>query len=83
MREEHDCGKDTNDSTSDDRERVSLEVTKIHSISGLLPADHGLMTNRTFRAPHHNISLNALIGGGSFAQPGEVSPVPSWSTFFG
>lgn len=54
-------------------EKESLEVTKIHSISGLLPADHGLMTNRTFRAPHHNISLNALIGGGSFAQPGEVS----------
>ncbi|MGN1158246.1 MAG: YifB family Mg chelatase-like AAA ATPase [Agathobacter sp.] len=54
-------------------ERESLEVTKIHSISGLLPAEHGLMTNRPFRAPHHNISLNALIGGGSFAQPGEVS----------
>ena len=54
-------------------EKESLEVTKIHSISGLLPADHGLMLNRTFRAPHHNISLNALIGGGSFAQPGEVS----------
>lgn len=54
-------------------ERESLEVTKIHSISGLLPAEHGLMKNRPFRAPHHNISLNALIGGGSFALPGEVS----------
>lgn len=54
-------------------EKESLEVTKIHSISGLLPAEHGLMKNRPFRAPHHNISLNALIGGGSFAQPGEVS----------
>ncbi|MGN0168625.1 MAG: YifB family Mg chelatase-like AAA ATPase [Acetatifactor sp.] len=54
-------------------ERESLEVTKIHSISGLLPEEHGLMTSRPFRAPHHNISLNALIGGGSFAQPGEVS----------
>lgn len=54
-------------------EKESLEVTKIHSISGLIPENHGLMINRPFRAPHHNVSLNALIGGGSFAQPGEVS----------
>ena len=54
-------------------EKESLEVTKIHSISGLLPENHGLMIKRPFRAPHHNVSLNALIGGGSFAQPGEVS----------
>lgn len=54
-------------------EKEALEVTKIHSISGLLRPEHGLMRNRPFRAPHHNISLNALIGGGSYAQPGEVS----------
>lgn len=54
-------------------EKEALEVTKIHSISGLLQPEHGLMRNRPFRAPHHNISLNALIGGGSYAQPGEVS----------
>ena len=54
-------------------ESESLEVTKIHSISGLLDAGEGLMTQRPFRAPHHNVSLNALIGGGSYAQPGEVS----------
>lgn len=54
-------------------EKESLEVTKIHSISGLLDAGEGLMKMRPFRAPHHNVSLNALIGGGSFAQPGEVS----------
>lgn len=54
-------------------ERESLEVTKIHSIAGLLDAGTGLLTNRPFRAPHHNVSLNALIGGGSYAQPGEVS----------
>ncbi len=54
-------------------ERESLEVTKIHSISGLLDAGEGLMQERPFRAPHHNVSLNALIGGGSYAQPGEVS----------
>ncbi|MCR5508184.1 MAG: YifB family Mg chelatase-like AAA ATPase [Lachnospiraceae bacterium] len=54
-------------------EKESLEVTKIHSISGLLDAGSGLITERPFRAPHHNVSLNALIGGGSYAQPGEVS----------
>ena len=54
-------------------EREALEVTKIHSIAGLLQPEHGLVTNRPFRAPHHNTSLNALIGGGTYAQPGEVS----------
>ena len=54
-------------------EKESLEVTKIHSISGLLDTGAGLVERRPFRAPHHNVSLNALIGGGSYAQPGEVS----------
>ena len=54
-------------------EKEALEVTKIHSISGLLDAGAGLIKERPFRAPHHNVSLNALIGGGSYAQPGEVS----------
>ena len=54
-------------------EKESLEVTKIHSISGLIEAGSGLIGKRPFRAPHHNVSLNALIGGGSYAQPGEVS----------
>lgn len=54
-------------------EKESLEVTKIHSISGILDAGTGLLKMRPFRAPHHNVSLNALIGGGSYAQPGEVS----------
>lgn len=54
-------------------EQESLEVTKIHSIAGLLDAGSGLIRERPFRAPHHNVSLNALIGGGSYAQPGEVS----------
>lgn len=51
-------------------EKESLEVTKIHSISGLLEAGDGLIRERPFRAPHHNVSLNALIGGGSYARPG-------------
>ena len=54
-------------------EEECLEVTKIYSISGLLPNGHALMKYRPFRAPHHNASLNALIGGGAYAMPGEVS----------
>ncbi|MFQ9837836.1 MAG: ATP-binding protein [Agathobacter rectalis] len=42
-------------------EEECLEVTKLYSISGLLPNGHALMKNRHFRAPHHNASLNALI----------------------
>ena len=54
-------------------EEECLEVTKIYSISGILPNGHALMKHRPFRAPHHNASLNALIGGGVNAMPGEVS----------
>jgi len=54
-------------------EEEELEVTKIYSIAGLLKDNHSLMTHRPFRAPHHNASLNALIGGGISAIPGEVS----------
>lgn len=54
-------------------EEECLEVTKIYSISGMISGGHGLIRNRPFRAPHHNASLNALIGGGTNALPGEVS----------
>lgn len=54
-------------------EEEALEVTKLYSISGLLKSDHSLILQRPFRAPHHNASLNALIGGGNLATPGEVS----------
>lgn len=54
-------------------EEECLEVTKIYSIAGLLAKENDLMCNRPFRAPHHNASLNALIGGGMNAMPGEVS----------
>lgn len=54
-------------------EEECLEVTKIYSICGLLEDGHALMKMRPFRAPHHNASLNALIGGGVNAMPGEVS----------
>jgi magnesium chelatase family protein len=50
----------------------SLEVTKIHSVSGLTQGK-GLVTSRPFRSPHHTISDAGLIGGGSVPRPGEVS----------
>ncbi len=51
----------------------AIETTKIHSVAGLLAADHGLVGVRPFRSPHHTISDVALIGGGRFPRPGEVS----------
>lgn len=51
----------------------SLEVTKIHSIAGLLPEGVDLVPHRPFRSPHHTISYAGLIGGGSSPRPGEVS----------
>lgn len=51
----------------------SLETTKIHSVAGKLPRNSSLITVRPFRSPHHTISDIALIGGGSFPHPGEIS----------
>lgn len=51
----------------------SLEVTKIYSVAGLLPADKPLITQRPFRAPHHTASGVALVGGGTWPRPGEIS----------
>ena len=51
----------------------ALEVTKIHSIAGLLPKDQPLIFNRPFRSPHHTISSAGLSGGGSTPKPGELS----------
>jgi magnesium chelatase family protein len=51
----------------------ALEVTKIYSIVGLLPARQPLVTQRPFRSPHHTVSDAGLIGGGSMPRPGEVS----------
>ncbi len=53
--------------------REALETTKIHSVLGRLKAHEGLMSQRPFRAPHHTISDVALVGGGSYPQPGEIS----------
>lgn len=51
----------------------SLETTKIHSVAGKLPRNCSLITTRPFRSPHHTISPIALIGGGAFPHPGEIS----------
>ena len=50
-----------------------LEVTKLHSIAGALPAKTPLITERPFRSPHHTVSANALSGGGAVPRPGELS----------
>jgi magnesium chelatase family protein len=51
----------------------ALELTKIYSVSGMLPQDNPLVLQRPFRAPHHTISLASLVGGGSISRPGEIS----------
>ena len=51
----------------------ALEVTKIYSVSGLLPANTPLIINRPFRAPHYTISSAGMVGGGSWPKPGEIS----------
>jgi magnesium chelatase family protein len=51
----------------------ALETTKIHSVAGKLGSNAALVSRRPYRAPHHSISDAALVGGGSFPQPGEIS----------
>ncbi len=51
----------------------ALETTKIHSVAGRLKKEDALISVRPFRSPHHTISDVALVGGGSFPQPGEIS----------
>jgi magnesium chelatase family protein len=53
-------------------EDEGLEVTNIYSASGQLPSA-GMLVERPFRAPHHTISVSALVGGGSVPRPGEIT----------
>lgn len=65
--------KALNDILPDLSWREQLEITKIHSVAGLTTAGNYLITKRPFRSPHHSASLPAIIGGGSYPKPGEVS----------
>ena len=51
----------------------ALEVTRIHSVAGLLPPGTGLVRTPPFRAPHHTASAAAVVGGGSTPRPGEAT----------
>lgn len=51
----------------------AIEVTKIYSVAGILPTDRPLITERPFCAPHHSASGVALVGGGKFPRPGQIS----------
>jgi magnesium chelatase family protein len=51
----------------------ALEVTRIHSVAGMLAPDRPLVTSRPLRSPHYNASVAALVGGGPGPKPGEVS----------
>ncbi len=52
---------------------AALEVTRIHSVAGLLPPEHPLIETPPFRAPHHSASTAAIVGGGPGLRPGEAS----------
>src|SRR5881296_2910014 len=52
---------------------AALEVTRIHSVAGLLPPDQPLVQRPPFRAPHHSASTAAIVGGGAGIRPGEAS----------
>lgn len=51
----------------------ALETTKIHSVAGKTDGNTSLMSRRPFRSPHHTISDVAMVGGGTYPQPGEIS----------
>jgi magnesium chelatase family protein len=51
----------------------AIEVTKIYSVSGLLPQDTPIIVKRPFRSPHYTISHAGLVGGGQWPRPGEIS----------
>ena len=51
----------------------ALEITKIHSIAGLLSKDTPILLTRPFRSPHHTVTIHSLIGGGKIPKPGEIS----------
>ena len=51
----------------------ALEITKIHSVAGILSKQLPILTTRPFRAPHHTVTKSSLVGGGTVPKPGEIS----------
>ena len=51
----------------------SLEITRLHSIAGLTRGHGQLIRTRPFRSPHHTSTSAALLGGGAYPRPGELS----------
>ena len=60
----------------------SLEITKIHSIAGIMSPDMSLITKRPFRAPHNTVSGASLIGGGKVPKPRGNKSFALWSAVF-
>ncbi len=60
----------------------ALEITKIHSIAGILKQDVPLISTRPFRAPHHTVSGVSLVGGGRIPKPRRNKSSTLWSIIF-
>lgn len=60
----------------------ALEITKIHSIAGILSKDTSIITKRPYRAPHHTVSASSLVGGGRIPKPRRNKSSTLWSTIF-
>lgn len=60
----------------------ALEITKIHSIAGVLPKGIPLITTRPFRAPHHTVSAVSLVGGGRIPKPRRNKFSTLWGVIF-
>lgn len=60
----------------------ALEITKIHSVSGLIEENTPIITKRPFRAPHHTISNASLVGGGRIPKPRRNKLSTQWSIIF-
>ena len=60
----------------------ALEITKIHSVAGILQKDMPILTTRPYRAPHHTVSTSSLVGGGRIPKPRRNEFSTFWSAIF-